>query len=166
MPNRRLNSALSSRSSAAPDRFPVIQLIVPPSPRAGALAAAGLLGLPILCLLPPAGPAWLPALACAVAAGFGVVPVRRDLLGRGPRSVRRLCWESDGRFTVDLADGRRETCRLGRGSLTWASGTWLVLDGPRGSRCVFLDASRVDPAAFAALRCRLGREGRRPPAIG
>lgn len=93
----------------------------------------------------------------AVAAVFGslLLPVlSQSILLRGPQAPRRLQWDGQGGYSIDLAGGYREPVNIQRASLASARWLWLVVRGQR-RYTLFVDRQGVDPLAFAALRRQL-----------
>jgi hypothetical protein len=138
---------------------------VPPSRRLQAGAVLFMLLMTLSICLAPA-PAWgwrLVAAAAAVALGWH--PVRAILFQRGAAAVHRFEWAADGAWHVLDSGGGRMAVRLA--SQTAAIGPWILLvwvtaPTPGKGRGLFvrrryalIDAARVSPTEFRALRGRL-----------
>lgn len=96
---------------------------------------------------------WQAAIA-AVLASLLLPVLSQSILLRGPQAPRRLQWDGQGGYSLDLAGGYREPVHIHRASLASARWLWLVVRGQR-RYTLFMDRQRVDPAAFAALRRQL-----------
>ncbi len=96
---------------------------------------------------------WQAAIA-AVLASLLLPVLSQSILLRGPQAPRRLQWDGQGGYSLDLAGGYREPVCIHRASLASARWLWLVVRGQR-RYTLFMDRQRVDPAAFAALRRQL-----------
>ena len=98
------------------------------------------------------------------ALGLGLVAanipaIRAAVLLRGPRAVRRLEWDGEGRFWVTLGN-ESESHPATLSSASFRPGiAFLVLwfATPAGTRVVLIDGGRQDPVAFRRLSRRLAR---------
>ena len=96
---------------------------------------------------------WQAAIAAVL--GSLLLPVlSQSILLRGPQAPRRLQWDGQGGYSIDLAGGYRESIHVDRASLASARWLWLVVRGRR-RYTLFIDRRRVDPAVYAALRRQL-----------
>ena len=85
--------------------------------------------------------------------------LRVGVLLRGPRAVRRLQWDGEGKFELGLGDDPQPrpatlsaaSFRLGIAFLV------LWFSTPAGSRVVLIDGGRQDPVAFRRLSRHLAR---------
>jgi hypothetical protein len=126
------------------------------------MAAAWLLWL-LVCLAMVAGAVALPATPRVV---FGLVlfaanipAIRGAVLLRGPRAIRVLEWDEEGRFRVRLAGDREtRTATLHPASLRLGIAFLVLRFSTRaGSRVVLIDGGLQDPVAFRRLSRRLSR---------
>jgi hypothetical protein len=96
---------------------------------------------------------WQAAIAAVL--GSLLLPLlSQSILLRGPQAPRRLQWDGQGGYSIDLAGGYREPVTVHRASLASARWLWLVVQGRR-RYTLFLDRQGVDPSAYAALRRQL-----------
>jgi len=94
-----------------------------------------------------------------VLAGANLPAVRTCVLLRGPRAVRRIEWDGDGRFRLAIGEDLKAwpatlsaaAFRLGIGFLV------LWFSTPAGIRAVLIDGGRQDPVAFRRLSRHLAR---------
>lgn len=115
------------------------------------------------CLAVLAGGVAIPWLA-RFALGLGLVAanipaIRAAVLLRGPRAVRRLEWDGEGRYWLGLGpDRERRPATLSTASFRLGI-AFLVLRfaTPAGVRVVLIDGGRQDPVAFRRLSRQLAR---------
>jgi hypothetical protein len=92
-----------------------------------------------------------------VAANFPAIRVA--VLLRGPRAVRRLEWDHEGRFRVGSKIGA-ESCPAILQPASFRLGIAFVVlwfATPAGLRVVLIDGGRQDPVAFRRLSRHLAR---------
>lgn len=103
----------------------------------------------------------LPVALCAALAGVAMVGLarglRRHAFNTDPRSVTRVAWEADGRWSLDFADGGRGPAELLPGAFRHPGLTVLRfrVAGRRLPVSVVITPERVDGEAFRRLRARL-----------
>jgi hypothetical protein len=108
-------------------------------------------------------PVWrlISVAALVLAAALAALPALAVLAGRGPMAVRRFEWLPDGQWLVTRPNGRCETGRLTGATATLGPRillAWTVSEGlgsPLSRRYALIEASRVSPVAFRALKGRL-----------
>jgi hypothetical protein len=95
----------------------------------------------------------------ASAAALTYLGFRRARWIGGYPSVRRLAWESDGRWSVEGADGRKGECELHHSSRVFSKGVWLCLQSvgdPSVLQRLWVDRRRLrHPAELRSLIVRL-----------
>jgi hypothetical protein len=126
------------------------------------------LGIAMSLGLSPAPALWWRLLAGATTAMLAWHPLRSMIFQRGPMAVRRFEWACEGSWLIVHRDGVRRPVYLHPASA--AIGPWIVLvwtgRPARFARRSYalIDAARVSPAIFRALRGRLKLTGQPPAA--
>jgi hypothetical protein len=131
-----------------------------------AVAAIFQLAGAFILLLAGDGAIRFPGAAVVVGAAPWIWPsLNRTLLLRGSGAVRRLRWDSQGQFELDLAGGYTDRVQLCQGSLGTTHRLWLVLHGRRRYH-VYIARDRAGGAGYAALRRCLVVRRSAPQGIG
>jgi hypothetical protein len=114
-------------------------------------------------------PGWpgvlLPLTVAAVALALVCLPALAVLGATGPFGVRHVEWAADGKWCLTRPDGRRETGRLTRATMTlgpWILLAWTVGSGARPRRrYALMGAAEAGPETYRALKGRLTLAGSR-----